>query len=114
MFSRAQPRQKMCVAFSGCFLFAAGEDDDKVEGAGVEEEVSRVKPEQATGSTDGKRQRAQWLNGRADADERRADWDPHVLRRRDRSWAVKKASDVFRLECDMAFSCVYGVVFLLC
>jgi hypothetical protein len=55
----------------------------------------------ATGSRAERRQRRQEAKGRKESRDRRVDCDPQDERRRERSWEVKKASEVLRFECDI-------------
>ena len=51
----------------------------------------------ATGSRATWRQSWHEAKGRKESRERRVAWEPHVDLRRERSWEVKKAREVFRL-----------------
>ena len=53
--------------------------------------------EHATGSRAIWRQSWHEAKGKKESLERRVAWDPQLVLRRDRSWDVKKAREVFRL-----------------
>ena len=59
---------------------------------------AELAPEQATGSRAGRRHRRHDAKGRKLSRVKRVDCEPQDERRRERSWEVKKAREVLRLE----------------
>lgn len=56
---------------------------------------------QVTGELAKPRHSRQYPNGRKDSRDKRVDWLPQLDLSSERSYDVKNASDVLRLECDM-------------